>query len=94
MIETLSTVIKRSHCRLDEMLTRVHSHVTDPPSLRHIEAMMVERGVFVDHASIHQPGAEDSAGPATTKGCNAVIRRSEFRAILPQSDEAVAGLRR
>ena len=31
--------------------------------LRHIEEMMKERGVFVDHATVHPLGIEDPAGP-------------------------------
>jgi len=35
------------------MLTCVRWYVAYPLSLRHIEEMMQERGVFVDHATVH-----------------------------------------
>ena len=36
------------------MLTCVRWYVAYPLSLRHIEEMMQERGVFVDHATVHR----------------------------------------
>ncbi|MDG1108289.1 MAG: IS6 family transposase, partial [Burkholderiaceae bacterium] len=36
------------------MLTCVRWYVAYPLSLRHIEEMMRERGVFVDHATVHR----------------------------------------
>src|SRR6201996_2618480 len=36
------------------MLTCVRWYVAYPLSLRHIEEMMAERGVFVDHATVHR----------------------------------------
>jgi transposase-like protein len=50
MIEALRKVIKRLHYPLDVMLTCVRWYVAYPLSLRHIEEMMQERGVFGDHA--------------------------------------------
>jgi len=44
MIDALGKVLKRMHYPLE---------VTYPLSLRHIEEMMAERGVFVDHATVH-----------------------------------------
>ena len=36
------------------MLTCVRWHVAYPLSLRHVEEMMQERGVFVDHSTVHR----------------------------------------
>jgi transposase-like protein len=54
MIEALRRVIKRMHYPLEVMLTCVRWYVAYPLSLRHIEEMMAERGVFVDHATVHR----------------------------------------
>jgi hypothetical protein len=54
MIEALRKVIKRMHCPLDVMLTCVRWYAAYPLSLRHIEEMMAERGVCVDHATVHR----------------------------------------
>ena len=54
MIEALRKVIKRMHDPLEVMLTCVRWYVAYPLSLRHIEEMMAERGVFVDHATVHR----------------------------------------
>jgi transposase-like protein len=54
MIEALRNVIKRMHYPLEVMLTCVRWHVAYPLSLRHIEEIMRERGVFVDHATVHR----------------------------------------
>jgi transposase-like protein len=54
MIEALHKVIKRMHYPLEVMLTCVRWYVAYPLSLRHIEEMMAERGVFVDHATIRR----------------------------------------
>src|SRR5450631_3633562 len=54
MIAALRKVIKRMHYPLDVMLTCVRWYVAYPLSLRHIEEMMRERGVFVDHATVHR----------------------------------------
>lgn len=54
MIETLRKVIKRMHYPLEVMLTCVRWHAAYPLSLRHIEEMMAERGVCVDHATVHR----------------------------------------
>jgi putative transposase len=52
MIEALRKVIKRQHYPLEVMLTCVRWCVAYPLSLRHIEEMMAERGVSVDHATV------------------------------------------
>ena len=55
MIEALRKVIKRMHYPpLEVMLTCVRWYAAYPLSLRHIEEMMAERGVVVDHASVHR----------------------------------------
>ena len=51
---TLRKVLKRLHYPLEVMLTCVRWYVAYPLSLRHIEEMMQERGVFVDHVTIHR----------------------------------------
>ena len=54
MIEPLRKVIKRMHYPLEVMLICVRWYAAYPLSLRHIEEMMAERGVFVDHATVHR----------------------------------------
>ena len=54
MIAALRKVIKRMHYPLDVMLTCVRWYVAYPLSLRHLEEMMAERGVVVDHATVHR----------------------------------------
>jgi putative transposase len=54
MIEALRRVIKRMHYPIGVMLTCVRWYVAYPLSLRHIEEMMAERGVTVDHATVHR----------------------------------------
>ena len=54
MIAALRTVIKRMHYPLEVMLTCVRWYVSYPLSFRHLEEMMEERGVVIDHATIHR----------------------------------------
>ena len=54
MIEALRKVIKRMHYPLEVMLTCARWYVAYSLSLRQIEEMMQERGVFVDHATVHR----------------------------------------
>src|SRR5271156_4247542 len=54
MIAVLSKVIKQMHYPIAVMLTCVRWYVAYPLSLRHIEEMMAERGVFVDHPTVHR----------------------------------------
>src|ERR1700744_2853860 len=54
MIEALRSVIKQMHYPLEVMLTCVRWYVAYPLSLRHIEEIMAERGVMVDHATVHR----------------------------------------
>ena len=51
---TLRKVLKRLHYPLEVMLTCVRWYVAYPLSLRHVEEMMQERGVFVDHSTMHR----------------------------------------
>ena len=51
---TLRRVIKRLHFPLDVMLVCVRWYAAYPLSLRNLEEMMAERGVFVDHATVHR----------------------------------------
>jgi transposase-like protein len=54
VIETLRKGIKRMHYPLEVMLVCVRWYAAYPVSLRQIEGMMAERGVFVDHATVHR----------------------------------------
>ena len=65
MIEALRKVIKRMHYPLEVMLTCVRWYAAYPLSLRHIEEMMAERGVFVDHATVRPRGSAGAAPHAT-----------------------------
>lgn len=51
---TLRRVIKRLHFPLEIMLVCVRWYAAYPLSLRHLEEMMAERGVSVDHATVHR----------------------------------------
>lgn len=54
MNEALRKVLKRLHYPLDVMLTCVRWYVAYPLSMRHIKEIMHERGVVVDHTTIHR----------------------------------------
>jgi len=51
---TLRRVIKRLHFPLEIMLVCVRWYAAYPLSLRNLEEMMTERGVLVDHATVHR----------------------------------------
>lgn len=51
---TLRKTPKRLHYKLEVMLTWVRGYVAYLLSLRHIEEMMQERDVFVDHVTVHR----------------------------------------
>ena len=51
---TLRWVIKRLHFPLEVMLVCVRWYAAYPLSLRNLEEMMAERGVLVDHATVHR----------------------------------------
>ena len=50
----LRGVLKRLHYPLEVMLVCVRWYVAYPLSFRHIEEMMQERGVSVDHTTVHR----------------------------------------
>jgi transposase-like protein len=54
MIEELRKVIKRLHYPLEVMLVCVRWYSAYPLSFRHREEMMAERGVVVDHVTVHR----------------------------------------
>ena len=54
MIGELRKVLKRLHYPLEVMLVCARWYAAYPLSLRHIEEMMQERGVLVDHATAHR----------------------------------------
>ncbi len=51
---TLRRVLKRLHFPLEVMLVCVRWYAAYPLSLRNLEEMMAERGVRVDHATVHR----------------------------------------
>ena len=60
MIPELRNVLKRLHYPLEVMLVCARWYAAYPlsfgktPSPRHLEEMMQERGVFVDHSTVHR----------------------------------------
>ena len=54
MIYELGRVIKRLHYPVEVMLLCVRWYAAYPLSMRRIEELMAERGVAVDHATIHR----------------------------------------
>ncbi|MGF6638459.1 putative transposase [Paraburkholderia sp. MM6662-R1] len=54
MNPAMARVLKRLHYPLDVMLTCVRWYVAYPLSLRHLEDMTAERGVSVDHSTVHR----------------------------------------
>ena len=50
---TLRRVLKWLHFPLEVMLVCVRWYAAYPLSLRNLEEMMAERGVCVDHATVH-----------------------------------------
>jgi transposase-like protein len=54
MNESLRKVLKRLHYPIEVMLVCVRWYAAYPLSPRHIEEMMAERGVFVDHTTVHR----------------------------------------
>jgi len=51
---SLDEVFKGLHYPLDVMLLCVRWYVAYPLSLRHLEEMMTERGIAVDHSTVHR----------------------------------------
>ena len=54
MTESLRRVLQRLHYPIEVMLVCVRWYAAYPLSLRHIEEMMAERGVLVDHTTVHR----------------------------------------
>ena len=54
LIEALRRVVRRMHYPLEVMLVCVRWYAAYPLSFRHIEEMMGERGIFVDHSTLHR----------------------------------------
>ena len=52
--EMLRRVFQRLHYPIEVMLVCVRWYVAYPLSLRHLEEMMSERGITVDHSTIHR----------------------------------------
>src|ERR1700733_8504611 len=50
---TIGRVLKRLHYPLDVIRMCVRWYVAYPLSLRHLEEMMSERGITVDHSTVH-----------------------------------------
>ena len=50
----VAKVLKRRHYPLDVILMCVRWYVAYPLSLRHLEQMMAERGIAVDHSTVHR----------------------------------------
>jgi putative transposase len=50
----LAKVLKRLRYPLEVILTCVRWYVAYPLCLRHLEEMMAERGVSVDHSTVHR----------------------------------------
>ena len=65
----VSKALKQLHYPLDIMLTCVRWYVAYPLSLRHLEEMMSERAVSVDHSTVHRwaikllPALGQASGP-------------------------------
>ena len=54
MNEMLRRVFKRLHYPIEVILVCVRRYVAYPLRLRHLEEMLAERGVAVDHSTIYR----------------------------------------
>jgi putative transposase len=54
MIEALRRAVQRMHYPLEVMLVCVRWYAAYPLSFRQIEELMAERGVGVDHSTLHR----------------------------------------
>ena len=54
MLEALCRVVQRMHYPLEVMLVCVRWYAAYPLSFRNIEERMAERGVFIDHSTLHR----------------------------------------
>ena len=61
-MNSVRTVIQRQRFPLDIMLRCVRWYVAYALSLRNLEEMMQERGVFVDHSTIHRLDHQAGSG--------------------------------
>ena len=80
----VAQMLKRLHYPLDVILTCVRWYVAYPPSLRHLEEMMAERGISVDHSTVHRwaltqaaPDAGESVSPPQTPRRQELARRRD-----------------
>jgi len=78
MIEELRKVIKRLHYPLEVMLLCVRWYAAYPLSFRHLEEMMAERGVVVDHATGSPLVHQDPACPCCGVSAAQAPRRHEL----------------
>ena len=62
MLEALRRVVERMHYALEVMLVCVRWYAAYPLSFRNIEERMAERGVFVDHSTLHRWSIKMLAG--------------------------------
>ena len=53
-ITELRNVLRRLHYPLEAMLVCARWYGAYPLNFRHLEEMMQERGVFVDHSTVHR----------------------------------------
>ena len=83
MIEALGRVILRMHYPLEVMLVCVRWYAAYPLSLRHIEEVKGERGIFVDHcASLGDQvaaGAGVGVSAAQTRGRRELAHGRDLR---------------
>ncbi len=97
----IATILKRLHNPLDIILLCVRWYVAYSLSLRNLEEMMAERGIEVDHSSVHRwvvklvPLFERPAHARTSwlRFIFSARLRSSFRPVLP-SLRPPRGLRR
>lgn len=54
MVGELGKVLKRLHYPLEVMLLCARWYTAYPLSFRHLNEMVQERGVFVDHSTVHR----------------------------------------
>jgi transposase-like protein len=85
MIPELRKVLKRLHYPLEVMLVCARWYATYPLSFRHLEEMMQERGVFVDHSTGQKSQAIDDRQRASALAHNAGIRSAATAAQLTRS---------
>jgi len=70
------------HCPFEALLVCVRWYAAYPRSFRHIEERMVERGVFVDHSTVHRRALKIPPVLAL------VFRRRKRPVVRPKRDHA------